>query len=176
MNSSKLGCEFWAQCLTSWSQLLLTVSSEETVHLPLPKANINTYFSLRAKCWLRGGVGGQFPRNLNWSNFFFAPCRVIKYCLGLGIPRRGFRTLWTGSRITCQCNMDLGFQSLAGSIPAHSVCCIPDFKVQDIRIPRAKSSWIPESTKKKFLLFPESGLAYMKQLILLCALVVIHLR
>ena len=26
--------------------------------LPLPKANINTYFS-----WLRGGVGGQFPRN-----------------------------------------------------------------------------------------------------------------
>ena len=26
--------------------------------------NINTYFSLRAKCWLRGGVGGQFPRNV----------------------------------------------------------------------------------------------------------------
>ena len=26
--------------------------------LPLPKANINTYFS-----WLRRGVGGQFPRN-----------------------------------------------------------------------------------------------------------------
>ena len=25
----------------------------------------NTYFSLRAKCWVRGGVGGQFPRNLN---------------------------------------------------------------------------------------------------------------
>ena len=22
------------------------------------------YFSLRAKCWLRGGVGGQFPRNV----------------------------------------------------------------------------------------------------------------
>ena len=33
-------------------------------HLPLPLANINTYFSLRAKCWLRGGVGEQFPRNL----------------------------------------------------------------------------------------------------------------
>ena len=27
-------------------------------------ANINTYFSLRAKCWLRGGMGGQFPRNV----------------------------------------------------------------------------------------------------------------
>ena len=26
-----------------------------------PQANINTYFSLRAKCWLRGGVGGYFP-------------------------------------------------------------------------------------------------------------------
>ena len=35
----------------------------ETAHLPLPYANIITYFSLRAKCW--GGVGGQFPRNLN---------------------------------------------------------------------------------------------------------------
>ena len=28
------------------------------------KANIITYFSLRAKCWLGGGVGGQFPRNI----------------------------------------------------------------------------------------------------------------
>ena len=26
--------------------------------------NINTYFSLRAKCRLREGVGGQFPRNV----------------------------------------------------------------------------------------------------------------
>ena len=24
------------------------------VHLPLPEANINSYFSLRAKCWLGG--------------------------------------------------------------------------------------------------------------------------
>ena len=37
------------------------------VHLLLPWFSINTYFSLRAKCWLRGGVGGQFPRNLYWS-------------------------------------------------------------------------------------------------------------
>ena len=36
----------------------------ETAHLPLPQTNINTYFSLRAKCWCRGGVGGQFPRNV----------------------------------------------------------------------------------------------------------------
>ena len=36
---------------------------EKMAQLPLPKANINTYFSLREKRWLRGGVGGQFPRN-----------------------------------------------------------------------------------------------------------------
>ena len=36
----------------------------EIAHLPLAEANINTYFLLRAKCWLRGGVGGQFPRNV----------------------------------------------------------------------------------------------------------------
>ena len=34
----------------------------ETAHLPLPQVNINTYFLLRAKGWIRGGVGGQFPR------------------------------------------------------------------------------------------------------------------
>ena len=42
----------------------------ETVHPPLPQANIKTHFSLRAKCWLRRGVAGQFPRNLTWSHFF----------------------------------------------------------------------------------------------------------
>ena len=26
-----------------------------------------TVLSLRTKCWLRGGVGGKFPRNLNWD-------------------------------------------------------------------------------------------------------------
>ena len=43
----------------------------ETAQLPLPWANINTYFSLKAKCWLRRGVGGQFPRNVKWSQ---KPC------------------------------------------------------------------------------------------------------
>ena len=28
----------------------------KTAHLPLPQANLNIYFSLRANCWLRGGV------------------------------------------------------------------------------------------------------------------------
>ena len=28
--------------------------------------NINTYFSFRAKCCFKGGVGGHFPSNLSW--------------------------------------------------------------------------------------------------------------
>ena len=36
----------------------------ETAHLPLHLTNINTCFSLREKGWLRGGVGGQFPRKV----------------------------------------------------------------------------------------------------------------
>ena len=35
--------------------------------LPLRLYTINTYFSLRTKRWLSGGVGGQFPRNLYTS-------------------------------------------------------------------------------------------------------------
>ena len=34
----------------------------QTALLPLPWANFYTYFSLREKCWLKGGVGGQFLR------------------------------------------------------------------------------------------------------------------
>ena len=37
----------------------------ETTHLPLLQPNINPYFSLWAKCCLRGGVGGQFPRSIH---------------------------------------------------------------------------------------------------------------
>ena len=42
----------------------INLGFQEIAHLPLPQANINTCFSLRAKCWLRGGVSGQFPRIL----------------------------------------------------------------------------------------------------------------
>ena len=45
-------------------KIVINLGFWETAHLPLPYANINTYFSLREKGWLRGGVGGQFPRNL----------------------------------------------------------------------------------------------------------------
>ena len=38
--------------------------SWETAYLPLPQVNIKTYFSLRAKCWLRGGVGAKITRNV----------------------------------------------------------------------------------------------------------------
>ena len=36
----------------------------ETAHLPLPLANINTFVSLRAKFWLRGGVGAVFQKRI----------------------------------------------------------------------------------------------------------------
>ena len=32
--------------------------------------NINTYFSLKAKWWLKGGVGGQFLRNVSLSEIY----------------------------------------------------------------------------------------------------------
>ena len=41
--------------------LPVDVRRSKTSLLKLP---INTYFALRAKCWLRGGVGGQFSRHL----------------------------------------------------------------------------------------------------------------
>ena len=37
---------------------------------PTPPLNRQWHFSLRAKCWLRGGVGGQSLRNVYWSNNF----------------------------------------------------------------------------------------------------------
>ena len=39
----------------------------ENAHLPLPYANINTSplgQNIAHLAWLRGGVGGQFPRNV----------------------------------------------------------------------------------------------------------------
>ena len=44
------------------------VRRSKTSLLKLP---INTYFSLKAKCWLRGGVGGSFPGNFNSSAIFY---------------------------------------------------------------------------------------------------------
>ena len=42
----------------------------ETTHLPLPKANINTYFSLGAKCWLRERYVGSLAETYNDPAFF----------------------------------------------------------------------------------------------------------
>ena len=42
----------------------INLGFRETAHLPLPQANIKTYFSLREKRWLRGGVGGLLPISL----------------------------------------------------------------------------------------------------------------
>ena len=44
------------------------------------RSRIHTYFLFRAKCWLRGGAGGQFPKNLNWSHYF-KHCKQHKWAL-----------------------------------------------------------------------------------------------
>ena len=41
-----------------WKNSWINVCFWETDHLPLPKPNINPYFSLWAKCYVWGGVGG----------------------------------------------------------------------------------------------------------------------
>ena len=49
----------------------------ETAHLSLPQPNIKPHFSLWTKWRLKGGVGGQFPRNIHWSD------------QGIKVPGRG---------------------------------------------------------------------------------------
>ena len=39
----------------------------ETAHLPLPSLDVNICVSLGAKCWVRGGVGGQFRGSGAWT-------------------------------------------------------------------------------------------------------------
>ena len=46
----------------------------ETAHLPSSKPT-STYFSLKEICWLRGRVGGQFPKNVKWCNIKWADLR-----------------------------------------------------------------------------------------------------
>ena len=62
----------------------------ETAHLPLPWTKINSYFSLRAKCWLRGGVGGQFSslfvRQSFDGVFVFKPTLTLRFFLNFRLP------------------------------------------------------------------------------------------
>ena len=91
-----------------------------TAHLPLPWLNINTYFSLGAKLWLRGGVGGQLPRNLDWtllgSNKHETNVKaVFKALLWVLLSQKNkLRSVWLSKSIKI-CNVN----SLE---PAQSVC------------------------------------------------------
>ena len=52
---------FSRYCCTSWNSHMvqkLDWGNWVTDHLPLPKVNVDTHFSLRVKLWRRGGVGG----------------------------------------------------------------------------------------------------------------------
>ena len=53
--------EIWSW-VNSWDHYSFLVKYPPTLLL----ANINTYFPLMEKCWLRGGVGGHFPSNVWW--------------------------------------------------------------------------------------------------------------
>ena len=56
------------------------LGSWETAHLPLPFSNINTYFLLREKWWLRGGVGRQFPRTkIDPKVLFSGAIRIVDH-------------------------------------------------------------------------------------------------
>ena len=72
----------------------------ETAHLPLPKADINTYFSLRAKFRLGVGVGGQFPRNA------YDPSRCHKLIHGFNalLPKLGSNGLFSRTKHLVQLN------------------------------------------------------------------------
>ena len=50
--STKFGC-------SSFSVIHVNVNVKNNI-----EKYMTLYFSLRAKCWLRGGVGGQFPRSV----------------------------------------------------------------------------------------------------------------
>ena len=50
--------------ISFFSKLPVPESVWETAHLPLLQVNNNTYFSRREKCWIKGGVGEQFSRNV----------------------------------------------------------------------------------------------------------------
>ena len=52
-------------------------------------------FSLRAKCWLMGGVGGQFPRNLNWSMTFTVTILLVIFISYYTHPTNQLQKLWT---------------------------------------------------------------------------------
>ena len=61
----------------------------ETIYPPLPWANINTYFSLKAKCWLRGRVGGQFKWSfwtLDWQRLGASQEKLPREKLILSLP------------------------------------------------------------------------------------------
>ena len=70
----------------------------QTSHLPLPQVNIITYFSLRAKCWVTGGVGRRIPQNLNWSNPF-TPSACYGHIVDITLTQKGKRGLRKGERL-----------------------------------------------------------------------------
>ena len=61
-----------------------TLASSETAHLPSPNLTFCPKWEVSVNVYLAEPVGGQFPRNLNWSassTGIFFTTTVIKYLL-----------------------------------------------------------------------------------------------
>ena len=84
-----------------------------THHLPLPQ--VTTLLLMRSKClfWLRGGVGGQLTRNLNWSKFStgkFRPGIALTICPNqFHLPKNGRERLKLLSRMALKKVMEHEF-------------------------------------------------------------------
>lgn len=78
-------------------QLLLTILGN-CPHLPLPYPTFNTNVSGRVKCWVSGGVGGKFPRNVllipllhNTDSVFFQEINMKETKAGSTLYRTALR-------------------------------------------------------------------------------------
>ena len=68
--------------VTCWINLSFWETAHQAPPPPPPpppptQLNVNNCVSPGAKYWVRGGVGWQFPRNLNWSDLLKSHYKVI---------------------------------------------------------------------------------------------------
>ena len=83
LESSDLKCE---NVRSGWIARI-TVCSWGTAQLPLPKRNINTKFRFGQDVRFGGGVSGQFPRNIYWSNCAYLAFKGLNNkLLGILLP------------------------------------------------------------------------------------------
>ena len=88
---------------------------------PSRKPTLTLTSHLGAKCWLRGGVGGQFPKRI----------MILILIQGENLI---LTLLDTGFRILCQWNLDYGLWITDSDRSWGCLSCIPDSKGHDSTI------------------------------------------